>query len=320
MQKDIKTYFEQTVISLIAEKYPEVASEMSIQIAGSYGLGIADQYSDLDSVIWLDDGLWKRQGGQVQLMLQHCPQKFLPDMGIHCEICVWPLSWLRERGEFLEDKDDLPWEKVTFEELFEIQENLIIRDPHGLFRKLREATAPERFPDQLWKKKLILEFKKLMFSDLSELESTVNRDKALESQIIFGCVLEDLMHLGFIINRRYYPWRKHLRWAFERLPILASDVLPDLNAIISSYNWGERIASIESIVSIYREHIAKSDILPEIDILATDLDYELTWAERCEAWSNPNWRDWIVKCGQKAKEAGHDESDFWIWSLWGWAK
>ena len=284
MQNDVETYFEQTVIPLIAKEYPQVASEMSIQIAGSYGLGLADEYSDLDSVIWLDDALWKRQGGQVQLMLQHCPQKFLADMGIHCEICVWPLSWLRERREFLENKENLPWEKVTFEELFEIQENLIIRDPHGVFHKLKEATAPERFPAQLWKKKLILEFKKLVFSDLSELESMVNRDKALEAQIIFGRVLEGLDG---------YP---------------------------SSHNWGERIASIESIASIYREHIANSNMLPEIDILATDLDYELTWAERCEAWSNPGWRDWIVKCGQGAKEAGHDEDDFWIWSLWGWAK
>ncbi len=70
MQKDVKAYFEETVIPLISREYPELAPEMSIQIPGSYGLGIADEFSDLDAVIYLDDPLWKAHGGQVQLMLE----------------------------------------------------------------------------------------------------------------------------------------------------------------------------------------------------------------------------------------------------------
>lgn len=311
MKRDVKTYFEGTVIPLISKEYPQVVSEMSIQILGSYGLGIADKFSDLDSVIWLDDPLWKARGGHVQLMLEHCPQKFTPRTDIHCEICVWPLSWLRERREFLESKSDLPWEKVTFGELFELQENLILRDPDGIFRRLREATVPERFPGWLWKKLLILKLREVD-DDLYECQQVLKRGRMLEAQIILARVLEGLLHLGFLINRRYYPWRTHLRWAFERLPALASRVSPDINMIMCSSNWGRKIASIEAIRDTYTKYIREKNILSQ------EILQDLLWAERCEAWSDPNWRDWVTRCKRNAKEAGHDESDFWIWSLWGW--
>jgi len=317
MPIDIKSYFEKNVIPLIALECPEVISEISIQIPGSAGLGIDDEFSDLDAVIYLDDPLWETYGGRLQLVLEHSPQQFAP-CKYHADVCVWPLSWLGKRREFLEDKLDLPWEEVTLEEFFEIQENLVLRDPHCIFRRLRESTAPDRYPDWLWKKRLLLEIKKLIFDDLRELEMAVIRDQILEANIILGPVLEDLLHIGFIINRRYYPWRKHLKWAFEKLPAIASDVLSDMDKIISSSSsdWHEKVESIKAIINYYKEYIAENNLLPEIDILTTDTDYEFTWAERCEAWSDPNWRDWVVRCKQKAKEAGYNESNFWIWSLW----
>ncbi|MDQ1328222.1 MAG: hypothetical protein QG641_1507 [Candidatus Poribacteria bacterium] len=310
MQQDITIYFEQAVIPLIDKKHPEVASEMIIQITGSFGLGIADEFSDLDANIWLDDPLWKRYGGHLQLTLENYLEQFAPNRN-HAEICVWPLSWLGDRKDFLENKADLPWEKVSLEALFEIQENLILYDPNRIFHKLKEATVPDRFPEWLWKKLLIGNLSRLR-DDFDECQSAVKREQMIEAHIILGCVLEDLLHIGFIINRKYYPWRKHLRWAFEKLYMVASKVLHNMDIIISSSSWGTKFASIEVVGDIYKNYIRENNIL------SSEIIENLLWAERCAAWSNPNWRDRITKCEQKAKEAGYDPGDAWVWSLWDW--
>jgi len=313
MQKDIVAYFENTIIPLIAKDFPQVASEMSIMVTGSFGFGLGDESSDLDANIYLDDPLWKSQGGQVQLLLEHSPDSFARTVG-HPEICVHPLSWLLDehRKLFLEGRRDLPWEQVSIEDLFELQENLVLRDPHGVFGRLRERTAPERLPDWLWQKRLMEEWQKLVFADLGELVSSVKRQRALQAQIIFGCVMEDLLHVGFLLNRKYYPWRKHLRWAFEKLPVLASSALPHLDAVDSLRDWDGKLASVEAVRDIYADYMRDKGILsPEV------LD-DLEWAIRLEAWSNPRWRDRILALQQKAVAAGDKPGDRWVWSLWGW--
>ena len=68
--RDIRTYIEGTIVPLIAERHPEVAPQMSILIGGSFGLGIADELSDLDANIYLDDPLWKRHGGQLGVAMK----------------------------------------------------------------------------------------------------------------------------------------------------------------------------------------------------------------------------------------------------------
>ena len=315
MQRDVAAYFEQTVIPLVADKYPDVASEMSIQILGSYGLGIADEFSDLDSVLWLEDDLWKAQGGKVQLMLERLPEKFAPtDLypgHYHPEICVWPLSWLRHRREFLEDKQELPWELVTFEELFELQENLVLRDPQDIFKRLKAATAPERFPGWLWRKRLIQELKKLG-NDCLEIQQVIKRHRVAEAHIILGRVLEDLLHLGFIVRRRYYPWSTHLGWAFGRLPEPAPSASPHIEAAASSRDWNEKLTALESVREIYAGYITENDIL------SPQILENILWAERLEAWSNPGWHEDVVRCERKATEAGVHSRHGWIWSLWGW--
>jgi hypothetical protein len=307
-------YFEQVILPLIAERHREIASELSIQVLGSCGLGIADEFSDLDSVIWLDDPLWQAHGGSLQLALELLPQKCAPtDLHpghYHPEVCVWPLSWLGKRRLFLEEDAERPWEEVTFEQFFGLQRNLVLRDPHGIFRRLREATAPDQFPERLWRKRLIQELKKLG-EDLVELRQTVTRTRILEANIVLGRVLEDLLHLGFIINRRYYPWTTHLRWAFETLPEPAPAILKQLDVVASSPNWNERLAAAELVRGIY------GSCIEERRILASEILDNLLWAERLEAWSRPDWAEDLARCRDAAKKAGVDPAHGWIWSLWG---
>ena len=315
MKKDVTAYFEETVIPVIWDRHPDVASAMAIQIRGSYGLDIADEYSDLDAILWLDDPIWKEKGGKVQLTLENDFPRFgrtdiLSEHG-HAEVNVWPLSWLGDRRLFLNDTSDMPWEQVPFEDLFEIQRNLILRDPQNLFRRLKEATQPDNFPEALCKKRLIQKLKKLD-DNITEYRQVIRRGRIMEATIINGRLVQDILHIGFLIVRQYWPWPTHLHWAFSKLPSPAPELLPYLETLSGSANHDEKLSSV-----LKAREICVSTIL-DLGELSTEILDDLVWAERLEAWSKENWHDWVEDCQKKAKAAGHKAKDFWIWSLWGW--
>ena len=318
MAKDVKVYFERIVIPLISDRFPEVAAEMSIQIQGSYGLGIADKWSDLDALIYLDDALWKSRGGQVQLLLETELPRFAVKSD-HCQICVWPVSWLDKLRGFLDNQSDPPWEEETIERLFEVQHNLVLTDPNGLFRRLKEATRPEQFPKDLWRKKLIDFLRDLYQDHLAEYRQCLRRGLQPECTILLGIVLEKLMHVGFLIHKKYYPWRTHLKWVFEKLPAPTVAVLEHIDSMSSSPAEPTNLRHVEAVLDIYCRHITENGILPTLNLLTSNLgpNQELEWAKRCKAWSKPKWRDWITGCQERAKKAGHTDH-WWIWSLWGW--
>ena len=315
MRSNVTAHFEDEVIPILQDRYADVASAMAIQLRGSYGLGIADKYSDLDAVIWLDDPIWEEDGGKLQLTLENDIPRFVPPVAsserAHAEVNVWPLSWLGDRRQFLADTANPPWEQVSFEDLFEIQRNLVIRDPQGLFHSLKEATRPDRFPESLWRKRLILDMKKLD-EHILEYRQVVNRNRRREERIVNGRLVEDILRLGFLVSKQYYPWSTHLRWALSELLEPAAHIFSLLDVVSGTGPPGDRLSAAQEA----RENYAAAIV--EQGLLTDEILKDLVWAERLEAWSNENWRDWIVNCQHKAEAAGHQAKDFWIWSLWGW--
>jgi len=316
----IREYFDDTIVPAITEKFPEVAKQMSLIVLGSQGLGTADEFSDLEAAVYLDDPLWREHGGHLQLLLNERLRATCPCRSSGSVICVRPHSWLLggHAHDFAEGKETLPWEQVSIEELFTVQENLIVYDPKAFLLQLRQATAPDQCPRWLWQKRLILALKQLVYEDVTELDMAVRRDRRTEAHILLGEVLRDLLHIGFLMNRRYYPWRTHLRWAFDRLPPTATSIMPYLDAAAAAPDWQEKSSAVDQAIATYKECIARERIIPSVDIMSSDLSEELVWAERLKAWENPQWRDWIDRCTQKAVKAGHPARDFWVWSLWGW--
>lgn len=94
-------------------------------------------------------------------------------------------------------------------------------------------------------------------------------------------------------------------------------MLSDIDVIVCSSDWNEKLASIEAVEDKYFRYIQENNLLPMINLLNPEISEELVWAERLEAWSNPNWRDWLTRCKKEAVECGQDICDFWVFSLWG---
>lgn len=326
MKRDLEAYFEEQVIPLIAREHPELVSEMSIRVEGSYGLGIADELSDLDVTLFLPEKLWKERGGQLQLTLLHKLEPFIaPPSSVfprdpfvwwnlrHSEISVHPLSELLcgQAEAVLAGEREMPWEDVAMEELLQLQVHPIVNDGHGRLAKLRELTAVERYPQRLWAKGLIRELLDLA-GELEELNKAVRRNKPLDAHMFLAEVIRMLFRVIFLVNRQYYPWRTGFLRMFKELSFGPQELLGEFETLGSDANWAEKSAAVSRIVHAVTAEILNSGLLTE------DMLKYLLHAWGAKAWESPDWLAGAEARGRQAEEAGYDSWYGWIWDRWGW--
>ena len=319
MSKNAMNYFENIIIPLIQANYPNIISDMDIMILGSVGLGIDDEISDIEASIYLDDAIWENQGKQLQLLLNDCLAKTNNWKREGSILCVHPVSWLLDgsANKFLSNNDNLPWENISFETLFTMQKNTIILNSKGILTHLREKTDVTKYPEQLWKKSLITNIKELYVEEFFELNKNVQRNHIPEANILFGLMLERIYHIAFLVSHEYYPWRTHLDWTFRNLSISKTELRSQIDKLLSTSSWNERVKIIKSIIEFYKNYIKNNNLIPEIDVYSDDLETELIWAERLSAWNTPDWRNFIKEKERNAVDSGYSPEQFWVWSLWG---
>jgi RNA polymerase sigma factor (sigma-70 family) len=329
-RKIIEAYFEQIVLPTLAREFPKLLPDMILMSGGSTGLGCDDEFSDMEAGLFLKDELWKSHGWKVQIAMNRCCRHENNPWHMHgAAIYVSPMSGLLDghAHAFVEDETPAPWEAVSLHDLYNIQEQSALHDPHSFIASLKKATSPEKVPEVLWRKWLIKSLNNLVYNDLGELDKAVKRCHLIEAHVVSASAIEHLFHIGFLINKTYYPWRTHLRWGFEKLARVAPDVLPDLDAAVSAADWTDKLTKINAVKDRYMAYIQKEGLLPTLNLgkpgrsfppeICWNLTEELLWsAERTEAWVNDNWREWIVACAKKAREDGHSPRDFWVYSLW----
>jgi Domain of unknown function (DUF4037) len=301
---------------------------MSVLVEGSVGLGLHDRWSDLEATIYLDDPLWLEQGGQLQLLMMHGLPAFSARSEPHCafpgephkwpisghpEINVHPVSWLLDHhaNEFLAANEELPWEAVSVEALYALQHDLVLCDSSGVLGRLRDATTEARYPPWLWEKRLIFKLHDLKGEPL-DFEKAVMRGDIPAASIVLGTLLQGLLEIGFLSERRYYPWRKHLWRAYRELPI-SQQMLPDLGVLATGPDWTTKVKALGSLVDRY------ADAIIERGILTSEMLEDLPAARSDAAWSDPAWRAESRRLGEIALRAGFDVQDGWVWGLWRWA-
>ena len=326
VKRDIEAYFEETVVPLIAREHPEVMAEMSVMVQGSIGSGIDDELSDLDVELYLPEKVWKKHGGQLMLTLLNKLEPFVahpysrPSWDPydwhrfrHSEIAVNPLSQLLcgQAEAVLAGTRDVDWEAVAQENLLQLQIHPVLRDAHDALARLREATAPSRYPEWLWVKRLICELEDLL-GEPEALEKAVRRGRPQEAQMILGHIVPGLFRVAFLVNRRYYPWRRCMLRLLKELPAGPAELLGDFEALGSAADWNEKCEAVNRIVRVLTKEILDSGMLTP-DMLMFLLD-----AKRERAWESPDWMEKRRAGGRRAEEAGCDWLDGWIWSRWEW--
>lgn len=320
MTEKSANYFSNIVMPFIRERHPDILDEMSLMIVGSVGLGIDDELSDMEAIIYLPDEIWKING-----MLQINLDKLLLETNLWQQggsiICVHPLSWVLDwQGEKILASGVVPWTKIKNDSqygLFVLHNQPILHDKQGRLAKLREMTAPNEMPEIMWKKGLLDKIETFVCDSVHEIRRCIDRKLFLDAYIPFGDAVKALLEIGFIICRKYYPYRKHLSWAFSRLPPSISKLSPNFDLLSVVTDWQERLRIMAAIFNIYKDHIISYNLLPELDFNRVDLtemplhDNEFYIAKNI--LNNPNWRVEQGILMEKTLKAGFEpEASRWV--------
>lgn len=322
MTKNIRQYFNETIMPLICSRHNDILPEASIMILGSVGLHIDDELSDMEAVIYLPDTIWK-ENGLLQIELEECLAKTNPwqqEGTVNGSIIsVHPLSWLLDyQGEkILSNGGCIQWQKLSFESLFTIQENFIYYDPQDRFGRLRQLTAADKMPENLWKKEIYIKLKDFVEDGVRAIQISVKRHLFAAAYIQFGHAVQTLYELGFLICHRYYPYLKHLRWAFSRLPEPISMLCSYFDLLSATSDWQERLTILETIYEEYKVYIISNNVFPEIDFDLIDLydmriHTDLGHASWFKAWENPDWRKNLNTLREKTIQLGYEPGMWWI--------
>jgi len=325
MKEKSINYFDNIIMPLISERHSDILHEISFMIMGSVGLGIDDELSDLEAAIYLPDEIWKKNG-LLQINLIKCLAEtnlWQPGGSI---ISVYPLSWLLDgQGEKILAGDDIDWDKMQFDSLFGLfvlHNQPVWHDPQDRLGKLRELTAPDKMPEILWKKALLDKIKVFISDGIQEVHRCVDRKHYADAYIPFGDAVKALFEIGFMACRQYYPFRKHLSWAFGRLPAPISDLTSSFDLLSAALDWQERLSIMATIYNFYRDYIISNALLPELDFSRVDLvemplqGNEFNNAE--DKINNPNQSpdDW-AKVEKRTAELGFGPEAEWAVNWWG---
>lgn len=238
-------------------------------------------------------------------------------------IAVHPLSWLLDyqAEKVLANGENVPWDKLKFETLFSIHEDFVYHDPQDRFGRLRRLTAPEKMPENLWKKAIYKKLHDFLSGGIREIEISVWRKQYEAAYIQFGSALKALYELGFLICYQYYPYPKHLRWAFGKLPAPVSRLTEIFHTLSVTEDWQKKLESMESIYNGYKDYMVARNIAPELDFSFIDphdmyIHNYMTQAVFFKAWNNPFWFDEVRSLKEKAVRLGYGPEEFWAVNWW----
>jgi hypothetical protein len=325
MSQPVEAYFEEKVIPLITREHPDLMSEMSVRVEGSFARGGGDELSDLDATVFLPERLWKERGGQLQLTLLHDLEPFIAHPSSfyprdpqdwwrlrHSEISVHRLSELLcgQAESILAGEGDVPWEEADPEELLQLQLHLVLWDGQGALGRLRELTTSDRYPEWLWSKHLIRELIDVA-GELEEFDKAVRRSKPLDAHMFLAEVIRMLFRVIFLMNKRYHPWRSGFLPMFKELPFGPKELLAHFEVLASEAGWPDKSAAVRGIVRVVTERIRTTGMLTD-DMLRYLLR---AWAEK--AWENPDWLKSAEVYERRAAAAGYDPWYGWVWEQWG---
>jgi hypothetical protein len=147
-------------------------------------------------------------------------------------------GFLRERLGITSahELDALDWLTFSEQALLEVTAGAIFHDGLGAVAEARDLLA--YYPHDIW-----LYLLAAQWARIAQQEPFVGRagevGDELGSALIAAELVQDVMRLGFLMERRYAPYSKWFGSAFTRLPS-AARLTPHLDVVLAARGWHDR--------------------------------------------------------------------------------
>lgn len=274
-----RAYYEQVVRPLLARRRPELRHAAGRLGEGSEVLGLDDDVSrdhdwglrltllvDAEDVAQVD-GLLAAELSDSFLGL---PTRFAlsHDPAVRHRVQVeTPAAFLGARLGVVSSASlsALDWLAMTGQALLEVTSEAVFADTAGELTRIRAAFA--WYPDDLWLHVVAADWARLA-EELPFVGRAGQRGDDAGSRVIAGRLCRTLMHLGFMVERRWPPYSKWLGSAFAALPA-AGSAAADLQRAMAADTWRRRQQHLAAAAAqLYRTQHAAG--LPCVDAAPTE--------------------------------------------------
>lgn len=241
-------YFFDCGLPLLQRHFPHLVGSVAAGLiaSGSEVAGFDDEISRDHNwgprfLLFMSAEDLQRHGPAVQALLdQELPREYLDAsvrrVGTSFHTSPAPVTTPEDSCRFntgfaAAPADDMQWLAIPEHRLFEFTAGRIFYEPVPLITPLRKAFA--YFPDNVRRKRF--SFLWHQASHCANIARTASRGNRVSSHSFLCWGLECCMRLGFLLNRRYAPFRKWLYHAFEDLPDLPAGICRQMNdSLLSS--------------------------------------------------------------------------------------
>jgi len=155
------------------------------------------------------------------------------------------------------------WLDIPEEDAFHVVAGEVWEDEPAVVTGIRE-TFGAYYPDAVWFRRLAHWCRMASGAGVYALQRAVLRGNWCYAYSAFGRAMKLTMELVFLLNRRYFPYDKWLYPLFQRLPVLAPEMVPLFEqATARDAEWNLRIALIEQAHAMIDDYLVREGIIPE---------------------------------------------------------
>lgn len=258
-----RRFYDTLVAPIIADALPELRYAAARLGDGSEVLGFdtemsADHNYGPTVQIFLDRADFAHADTLMATLDRHLPACFedwtvrYPSLGRHVRADGWLTSdhgvelmtlealMQRQFGTGLESYSNVDWLGFPQQRLLTITAGAVFRDDAARLAELRRRL--DYFPRDVWLLRLATQWDRLG-EERAFVGRTGQLGDAIGSRVIAARLVENLMHIAFLIERRYAPYPKWFGTAFARLDS-AAELQPPLNEALTATQWEHREAAI----------------------------------------------------------------------------
>ncbi|MGN0436346.1 MAG: DUF4037 domain-containing protein, partial [Wujia sp.] len=237
-----QAYYEKYGKPMIHEKFAEYEDKIAVGICGegSECLGVEDEISlDHDCgpgfALWVTDRVYDEIGEKLQMAYEGLPKIFAgyirtdTAMGSgRCGVCRIDDFYKRVLGgENIPDRVE-DWYKLEEAALAMAVNGMVFTDNEGIFSAKREKLMTY-YPHKIWIEKLSRELMYAAQTGQYNYGRAMARGDYVTSSLALAEYMKSIMHVVFLLNKRYCPYYK---WQHTLVKGLA--ILPEIGYILEA--------------------------------------------------------------------------------------
>lgn len=236
-------YFKEYGLPMLQDKFGKYLPQIAVGLVGegSDCFGLDDEFSrDHDwgpgFCLWLPDDLYEAIGASLQQAYDELPKQYKRYTRIETKEGR-NRTGVKKVSDFYQNYLSYVFPK-TEEEWFTLQEELlavvtngkVFMDEAGAFTMIRNYLK-QYYPQTVYIKKLGMELIKAAQCGQYNFIRMLNRGDKVTARLYLSEFMEHILHIVFLLNRQYAPYKK---WLQKKAASL--QVLPELTDILNAIN------------------------------------------------------------------------------------